>query len=69
MLYLAQEKVGLWRVPAGRAVGSSACRRSVERVREFGVPARYDADEEDCVTDYAADPGYGGRIAAGRARV
>ncbi|HYN92932.1 MAG TPA: phytase [Pilimelia sp.] len=61
--YLAQETVGLWRVPlagggfAGRPV-------VVERTREFGVPAAYDPVEEECVVDYAADPGLGGRIAA-----
>ena len=62
VVHLAQEKVGLWRtrLAGGRFVGTPT---SVERVREFGIPARYDADEEDCVTDYAADPGFGGRIA------
>ncbi|MGK5743217.1 phytase [Micromonospora sp. URMC 103] len=62
VVHLAQEKVGLWRVrlAGGRFHGAP---RSVERVREFGVPATYDAEEEDCVTDYAADPGFGGRIA------
>jgi 3-phytase len=62
VVHLAQEKVGLWRtrLAGGRFVGTPT---SVERVREFGVPAHYDAEEEDCVTDYAADPGFGGRIA------
>ncbi|MFF4881055.1 phytase [Micromonospora sp. NPDC000668] len=62
VVHLAQEKVGLWRTRLvhGRFVGAPV---SVERVREYGVPAAYDAEEEDCVTDYAADPGFGGRIA------
>ncbi|MEU0557223.1 phytase [Dactylosporangium sp. NPDC006015] len=61
--YLAQETVGLWRIPVwgGRFRGAP---QSVERTREFGVPARFDEAEDDCVVDYAADPGYGGRIAA-----
>lgn len=62
VVHLAQEKVGLWRIRLvdGRFRGAP---QPVERVREYGVPAAYDADEEDCVTDYAADPGFGGRIA------
>ncbi|MGI5212972.1 phytase [Plantactinospora sp. CA-290183] len=61
--YLAQETVGLWRVPVrnGRFTGEP---RSVERTREFGVPAAFDPGQDDCVVDHAADPGYGGRIAA-----
>ncbi|MEV4758452.1 phytase [Micromonospora sp. NPDC049559] len=61
--YLAQETVGLWRVPirGGRFAGEP---RSVERTREYGVPAAFDPEEDDCVVDYAADPGFGGRIAA-----
>ncbi|MET7426511.1 phytase [Dactylosporangium sp. NPDC005555] len=61
--YLAQETVGLWRIPVwgGRFHGAP---QPVERTREFGVPARFDEAEDDCVVDYAADPGYGGRIAA-----
>lgn len=61
--YLAQETVGLWRVPlAGGEFGGRPV--PVERTREFGVPASYDAEEEECVVDYDADPGFGGRIAA-----
>lgn len=61
--YLAQETVGLWRVAVwgGRFRGAP---QPVERTREFGVPARFDEAEDDCVVDYAHDPGYGGRIAA-----
>ncbi|MGC4890150.1 phytase [Micromonospora sp. DT227] len=62
VVHLAQEKVGLWRtrLVGGRFVGAP---RSVERVREYGIPAAFDAEADDCVTDYAADPGFGGRIA------
>lgn len=61
--YLGQETVGLWRVPVagGRFAGRPAM---VERTREFGIPAAFDPEEDECVVDYAADPGYGGRIAA-----
>ncbi|MEU5789223.1 phytase [Micromonospora purpureochromogenes] len=62
VVHLAQEKVGLWRtrLVAGRFAGGLT---PVERVREYGVPAAFDVEEDDCVTDYAADPGFGGRIA------
>jgi 3-phytase len=61
--YLAQETVGLWRVPVarGRFAGRPVI---VERTREFGVPAVFDEAEDDCVVDRDADPGFGGRIAA-----
>lgn len=61
-LYAAQEDIGLWRVKLGhgRFQGEP---RSVERTKEFGVPATYDADSEECVPS-GADPGFGGRIAA-----
>ncbi|WP_033343556.1 phytase [Catenuloplanes japonicus] len=61
--YLAQEDVALWRVPIrdGRFTGRPV---TVEKVREFGIPASYDEATEECVVDYDADPGFGGRIAA-----
>lgn len=54
-LYAGQEDVGIWRVPAdltGRP-------ELLDRVREFGVPGRYDEETEECTS--GADPGYGGR--------
>ncbi|MEH1099281.1 phytase [Micromonospora sp. CPCC 205561] len=62
VVHLAQEKVGLWRtrLAGGRFVGVPV---AVERVREFGVPAAFDPELDDCVTDHSADPGFGGRIA------
>ncbi|HCT77749.1 MAG TPA: hydrolase [Micromonosporaceae bacterium] len=63
VLYVAQEDVALWRVQllAGRFASQP---RIVERVKEFGVPATFDEESEECVYDWAADPGEGGRIAA-----
>lgn len=61
-LYAAQEDIGLWRVELGhgRFHGKP---RSVERTKEFGVPATYDEQTEECVPS-GPDPGFGGRIAA-----
>lgn len=63
VLYAAQEDVALWRVSVagGRF---AATPRMVERTREYGVPATYDPETEECAFDWAADPGEGGRIAA-----
>ncbi|PZF84798.1 phytase [Micromonospora endophytica] len=62
VVYLAQETVGLWRTRLidGRFTGRPV---SVERVREYGIPAVFDPVEDDCVVDYSGDPGFGGRIA------
>ncbi|MFF5206591.1 phytase [Streptosporangium sp. NPDC000396] len=53
-LYAAQEDVGIWRIPAD-LTGSPVL---IDRVREYGVPATYDAETEECVP--GVDPGYGG---------
>ncbi|MBL1097286.1 phytase [Streptomyces sp. 205] len=59
ILYAAQEDVGLWRVDLDdEEFGDPAL---IDRVREYGVPWTYDAEEEECVIDTSADPGYGGR--------
>ncbi|PRW63821.1 phytase [Actinopolyspora mortivallis] len=55
MLYAAQETVGVWRVRADLTSGP----KLVDRVREFGVPATYDAETDECVP--GEDPGFGGR--------
>ncbi len=60
-LYAAQEDIGLWRVPLRG--GTAGVPRSVERTKEFGVPATYDAATDEC-TVTGKDPGFGGRIAA-----
>ncbi|MEV6350626.1 phytase [Actinoplanes sp. NPDC051851] len=63
VLYAAQEDVALWRINLTGGTFSSVP-RIVEKVKEYGVPATWDASTEECVTDTAADPGFGGRIAA-----
>lgn len=61
-LYAAQEDVGLYRLRlrGGSFVGRP---RSIERTREYGVPAAFDPATEECAAT-GADPGFGGRIAA-----
>ncbi|MEV7396680.1 phytase [Aeromicrobium sp. NPDC092404] len=61
-LYAAQEDIGLWRVKVKRGAFHGGP-RAVERTKEFGVPATYDEQTEECVPS-GADPGFGGRIAA-----
>ena len=56
-LYVAQEDVGIWRVPVPFGRGAP---RLLDRVRSFGVPAAYDPATEECVAG-GADPGFGGR--------
>jgi 3-phytase len=56
VLYAAQEDVGVWEIPL-RSAGEP---RLIEKVKEFGVPYSYDLDEEECIIDYASDPGFGG---------
>ncbi|BCJ71508.1 hydrolase [Catellatospora sp. IY07-71] len=63
VLYAAQEDVALWRVSVAGGRFASAPRQ-VERTREYGVPAVYDPETEECTFDWTADPGEGGRIAA-----
>lgn len=63
VLYAAQEDVALWRVSVlGGRFGVRPT--TVEKVREFGVPAHYNPDTEECDVEWSADPGFGGRIAA-----
>ncbi|MGW1764096.1 phytase [Streptomyces sp. NPDC002073] len=54
-LYAGQEDVGIWSVRADLTSRPVL----VDRVREYGVPARYDEETEECTP--GADPGYGGR--------
>lgn len=63
VLYAAQEDVALWRlrIVGGRFVGTA---QTVETTKEYGVPAAFDPESEECVLDEARDPGFGGRIAA-----
>ncbi len=58
VLYTAQEDVGIWRIPL--TSGGFGRPELVDRVRSYGVPQRWDAEQEECVPD-GADPGFGGR--------
>ncbi|MEV0902695.1 phytase [Actinoplanes sp. NPDC049802] len=61
VLYAAQEDVALWRINLAGGTFSSIP-RMVERVREFGEPATYDPESEECTVEYTN--GFGGRISA-----
>ncbi|MFJ8533963.1 phytase [Streptomyces sp. NPDC093591] len=58
VLYAAQEDVGLWRVDLDDEEFDRP--ELIDRVREYGTPWTYDAQEEECVLDTAHDPGFGG---------
>lgn len=57
ILYAGQEDVGIWKM--GLQL-NTAVPRLVDKVREYGVPYTYNTEEEECVINYGADPGYGG---------
>lgn len=62
VLYAAQEDVGIWRVPlTGKGFGKPVL---VERVREFGQPAVYDEETEECVPTAPAPPEAGTHLSA-----
>ncbi|MFJ8649995.1 phytase [Streptomyces sp. NPDC093546] len=54
VLYAGQEDVGIWRLRADL----TSTPQLVDRVREYGVPAVYDEQSDECVA--GADPGFGG---------
>ncbi|WP_033291759.1 phytase [Amycolatopsis jejuensis] len=56
LVYLAQEGVGIWRA---RADLKSFEPVLIDKVKEYGVPATYDAAKRKCVP--GTDPGYGGK--------
>ncbi|MEU9576901.1 phytase [Streptomyces chilikensis] len=59
-LYAGQEDVGVWRLPADLR----GAPRLLDKVREFGVPAAYDEESDECLPA-GEDPGLGGaRLAA-----
>ncbi|MFI5587140.1 phytase [Amycolatopsis sp. NPDC051758] len=58
VLYTAQEDVGIWRIPLSPAGFGRP--ELIDRVRSYGVPARWDAASEECVPS-GADPGFGGK--------
>lgn len=55
VLYAAQEDVGIWKIPANLK-GEP---KLIEKVREFGTPAAYDAKTEECAPT-GPNPGTGG---------
>ncbi len=55
VLYAGQEDVGIWRISADLR----GTPELLDRVREFGVPAGYDEESDECVPA-GADPGVGG---------
>ena len=65
VLYAAQETVGIWRIPFDD--NEFATPRMVDKVREYGVPATYDAPTDECIIDDENDPGFGGEHIAGDA--
>ncbi|MER5480366.1 phytase [Streptomyces sp. NPDC002734] len=54
-VYAGQEDVGIWRIPSGLRGRPEL----LDTVREFGVPAVYDEESDECVVA-GADPGVGG---------
>ncbi|MBC8122826.1 MAG: phytase [Gemmatimonadaceae bacterium] len=57
ILYAGQEAVGIWKIGLQLDVAKPEL---IDKVREYGVPYTYDSEEEECIIDFAADPGYGG---------
>ncbi|MFB4310561.1 phytase [Actinomadura sp. GTD37] len=53
-LYAAQEDVGIWRVPM-----NGGAPELIDRVKEYGVPAAYNPETEECDPS-GPDPGVGG---------
>lgn len=62
VLYAAQEDVGIWRIPLSRkGFGKPVL---VDRVREFGQPATYDEETDECVPTAPAPPEAGTHLSA-----
>ena len=62
VLYAAQEDVGIWRVPLSRkGFGKPVL---VDRVREYGQPAAYDEETEECTPTAPAPPEAGTHLSA-----
>lgn len=56
--YIGQEDVGLWKVPATLEAPFEP--KLIDKAKEFGIPATFDAATEECVVS-GADPGFGGK--------
>ncbi|WP_433146319.1 phytase [Actinomadura nitritigenes] len=54
VLYAAQEDVGIWRIPL-----DGGTPRLIDKVKDFGVPAAYNAETDECEVT-GPDPGAGG---------
>jgi 3-phytase len=62
VLYAAQEDVGIWRIPLSRSgFGKPVL---VDRVREYGQPAAYDEETEECTPTAPAPPEAGTHLSA-----
>ena len=62
VLYAAQEDVGIWRVPLSRkGFGKPVL---VDRVREYGQPAAYDEETEECTPTAPPPPEAGTHLSA-----
>nr|WP_256557558.1 phytase [Lentzea sp. HUAS12] len=55
LVYISQEGVGIWRAGADLVSFAPVL---IDKVREYGVPATYDAESDECIA--GANPGYGG---------
>jgi 3-phytase len=54
VLYAAQEDVGIWRIPL-----EGGTPKLIDKVKDFGVPATYNPDTDECEVT-GPDPGVGG---------
>jgi 3-phytase len=62
VLYAAQEDVGIWRIPLSRkGFGTPVL---VDKVREFGQPAAYDEETEECTPTAPPPPEAGTHLSA-----
>ncbi|HVK20962.1 MAG TPA: phytase [Actinokineospora sp.] len=61
VVYAAQEDVGIWRIPLRRDLGRPEL---VQRVREFGRPAVFDEETEECVFTGPESPSAGKYLSA-----
>jgi 3-phytase len=63
-LYAAQEDIGIWRIPlTGRSLKAGKP-VLLEKVREFGQPAAYDKETEECAPTGPAGPDAGKHLSA-----
>jgi 3-phytase len=56
LVYVSQERVGVWRMPATLAPFTP---QLIDKVKGFGIPGTYNPVTDECVP--GADPGFGGR--------